>query len=112
MIGIEGKHPCNYATNTQDYSKNFKDEPSFIIIVTDFSKKEFSWRSKKISKAARRLKEYLEELNRKQNGCNEKQTAISRASEERSPAEIKIIHHGYRAPSLKKKTNTFQWIYK
>lgn len=40
MIGIEGKHPCNYATNTQDYSKNFKDEPSFITIVTDFSKRK------------------------------------------------------------------------
>lgn len=36
VIGIERKHPHNYETNTQDYSKNSKDEPSFIRIVTDF----------------------------------------------------------------------------
>lgn len=55
MIGIEGKLPRNYDTNTQNFSKNFKDAEKFITIVTDFSKQDFS-RSKQARATAAAVK--------------------------------------------------------
>lgn len=50
MIRIEEKHPCNYDTNTRNYSKNFKGEANFITIVTDFLKKKKSKKSSKMKR--------------------------------------------------------------